>query len=166
MDHKDIRKQIRNVLQEEGPNEAIKLAVEKVEPMINAKLDQIEKAYTNRLTEIDKRSRAVLGFIMGEVKNDMQTRITKNEDSVDAMVEILAESGVTVSDLAAKVAARIPEVRDRKEKAAAAELEANLKKQREAQEAAAAEVKPDDKETKEEAPAAAAEPAADASASG
>lgn len=97
MDIKLIRKQIRNVLQEGGANEVIKVASEQAEALIVKKMDEIEKVCVDRLTEMDKRAKAIQGFIVGEVKNNLETRLLKVEDLVDATISLLSENGISIT---------------------------------------------------------------------
>lgn len=145
-DAKMLRKQIKNVLQEVGKElvtSEVGSAVEKnlLESM-NARLDNIDKYCQQSLEKQDKRARAIQSFILQEVQVKIQNDIFNASCTVDAIVEVLAESGVVVEGFAAKVDAKKLEVAERRKQAAAKAMEesaeAKIAEAKAAQEAAAA----------------------------
>jgi hypothetical protein len=141
-DVKLLRKQIRNVLQEEGGSEAIKVAVEQcdkliteklagVERMCIARLEEIHKGLNEQLTGIDKRSRAVQKFIVDEVVNKNQRELAFYQDTVDALIDKLMEAGVAGGpELKAQLEEHVLVIRQRKTDQAAGELKARLEAER------------------------------------
>lgn len=146
MNAKEIRKQIRNVLQEEGANEAIKVAVEQCEALIVSKLAEIEnmclariegmhKDINAQLATMDKRAKAIQGFIVSEVKGKFQQQVADNEDKVDAALQVIAESlNLDPEATFTKVAQLASKIREDKAAAQAAALSARLEDQRKASE--------------------------------
>lgn len=141
MNPKEIRKQIRNVLESDGAPEAIKVALAEAEKLTNSRLDSIEQKCLARLEEIhtgmndqikeiNRKNGMLQSYVIGQVKGELQQMIGKNEDSISALLEILAESGLSVADLPSKVAERIPAVREKKAAEAAAAMQARLEAER------------------------------------
>lgn len=129
MDHKEVRKQIRNVLKEEGSTEITKLAIEAAETIARTKMDHLEKICQEQLGKINQRTMAVQSFIMGEVKNDVVPRLHKTEDKFEALLELLAEAGVA-ADVLAKLEDKTTEVAKRKQEKAGEEIKQRLEAER------------------------------------
>lgn len=142
-DAKMLRKQIKNVLQEVGKElvtSEVGTAVEKklLESM-NARLDNIDKYCQQALEKQDKRARAIQSFLLQEVQGKIQKDLFDNNCMVEAVVEVLAESGLVVESFQEKLNLKIQEVANRKKEAAAKAMqestEAKIAEAKAAQEA-------------------------------
>jgi hypothetical protein len=89
---KDLRRQIRNVLQEEAKTIAASEVAAQVQKDLleaqNKRLDQIEEFCKGQLEKQDKRARDVQGFLVGIVKNHLQESL----NDMDLTIESLGRS--------------------------------------------------------------------------
>lgn len=65
---KDIRKQLKNILQEVGPEvlaaEAMKLLEERLDKKLNARLEAIHEHINSVLAQVDERSKTVTSHLL------------------------------------------------------------------------------------------------------
>ena len=138
-DAKSLRKQIRNVLQEVGKEEFIKdtkdaIYKQTLETM-NQRLDSIDKYCREELQRQDKRSKTVQSFVVNEVVNRVQQDLFRANCMLDAVVEVITESGLPIDDFHNKVKDRIPLIEERRKKesdeAMKVEMERRVKEEQE-----------------------------------
>lgn len=90
---------------------------QRVVARMNERLDQIEKDCQTRLTEIndslnaqlkkiDDRSRAIQGFLVQEVMSEFKNKVNNAQVTMDAFIAVVAEHGVKIDDLNAKIDAK------------------------------------------------------------
>jgi small ligand-binding sensory domain FIST len=120
---KDLRRQIRNVLQEEAKTIAASEVAAQVQKDLleaqNKRLDQIEEFCKGQLEKQDKRARDVQGFLVGIVKNHLQESLNDMDLTIESLVEVLTESGIAISDVQEKIRAKKPQIQARRQEAAA-----------------------------------------------
>jgi small ligand-binding sensory domain FIST len=120
---KDLRRQIRNVLQEEAKTIAASEVGAQVQKDLleaqNKRLDQIEEFCKGQLEKQDKRARDVQGFLVGIVKNHLQESLNDMDLTIESLVEVLTESGIVISDVQEKIRAKKPQIQARRQEAAA-----------------------------------------------
>lgn len=126
-DVKLLRKQLRNVVQEQLPallkaelSEAISKELTAAQ---NGRLDKIEAFCQDQLGKMDKRAKAVQGFMMNQVINDITSRLYESQVTMDAVVRVLADSGMPIENLNEKIAAKKEVIKEEHKKSAEAELE-------------------------------------------
>lgn len=112
-DEKMIRKQIRNVIQEYFTEEALKELATRSDLTINDRCDRIEKYVRDNVGVMDKRSRAIQGFFVNQVRSELQNEIFNASVTIDAFIAVIADAGIAIPDLAQKI--------DEKKKAIAAD---------------------------------------------
>ncbi len=131
MDAKTLRKQIRNVLQEVGKEVLTSEVGESVEKKLlesmNARLDQIDKYCQSSLEKQDKRAKQIQSFVLQEVTGKIQRDLFNANVTLDAMVAVLGESGINVSDFEGKINAKKAEIAERLHKEANDAMQANMK---------------------------------------
>lgn len=130
MDAKFLRKQIRNVIQEEGKEfltSEVGAALEaKLLSEMNARLDSIDKYCQQALEKQDKRSKAIQTFIIQEVTGRIQNDLFNANVTIDAVVEVLAEAGLSIENFAGKVDEKKVIIADRQRKAADEQMKAQM----------------------------------------
>lgn len=130
MDAKFLRKQIRNVIQEEGKEfltSEVGTALEtKLLAEMNARLDSIDKYCQQALEKQDKRSKAIQTFIIQEVTGRIQNDLFNANVTIDAVVEVLAEAGLSIENFAGKVDEKKVIIADRQRKAADEQMKAQM----------------------------------------
>lgn len=127
---KDIRKQIRNVLQEnlntilgqELAQEINKTLAE----ALNKRLDSIEEYVKKTLKQQDDRAKAVQGFIVQEVKVDIMNRLHNMDVTMQAWQEVMNDKLGDVSELNKAVDAKKLEIHNKIEAEAVAKQQAAL----------------------------------------
>lgn len=130
MDAKFLRKQIRNVIQEEGKEfltSEVGAALEaKLLSEMNARLDSIDKYCQQSLEKQDKRSKAIQTFIIQEVTGRIQNDLFNANVTIDAVVEVLAEAGLNIENFAGKIDEKKVIIADRQRKAADEQMKAQM----------------------------------------
>lgn len=143
---KVIRGQVRQVMQEVLPeilsSEAGLALKKEIDDNIARRIDSVNAYCTGQLAAMDKRAKAVQGFLMQEVKGGIHHSMADMDVTIQAIVETLAASGVVVEDFVGKVNAAKPEIIAKRRADAEAKMKADLEAQQaaEAAENAAAEV--------------------------
>lgn len=136
MDAKALRKQIRNVLQEVGKeivtSEVGEAVTREVNAQMNARLDQIDKYCQSALEKQDKRARGIQSFLIGEVKGKISEDLFNANVTIDAVVAVLAESGIVIEGFSEKVDAKKKELAEARVKQASEQMQADMKARSEA----------------------------------
>jgi hypothetical protein len=103
-----------------------------IKEAVDARCNEIETYVKDYLAKNDKREKAIRSFLMQDVKFKIQNDLFNATCTVDAIVEVLAESGITIPDFAAKVDAKKVEVARRKNAEADKRMEEEMKARAEA----------------------------------
>ncbi len=85
---------------------------------IDERLDGIEDYVKGQLQKIDKRNTSVQGWLVNEVKVNLQNELFNATCTVDAVVEVLADSDIKIKDFDKKVDLKKAEISERKQKEA------------------------------------------------
>lgn len=129
---KDLRKQIRNVLQETSKDilasEMGAQVKKEVTDLMNSRIDRIESYCQESLMKADKRARSIEGFLMRVVKTEIQNDLYNANLTIDSVVAVLAESGVVIEDFSAKVDAKKLSLDKARKEAASAAMQAEMEK--------------------------------------
>lgn len=140
MNPKDLRKQIRNVLQEMGKellaSEAGVIIKKDVIEQMDARLDEIDKYCQQSLEKQDKRARGVQSFVLGEVTGKIQNDLFNANITIDAVAEVLADAGLGIENFAEKIDAKKTVIAERKKKEADDQMQAEMIAREEARKAA------------------------------
>ena len=127
---KDIRKQVRNVMQETAKDlitQELGVEVERrLNEKLNARLDAIEEYVKAQLTKMDNRAKAVEGYLLGIVKRDIQSDVYNANLTIDAVVGVLAASGLAIEDFNNKVDAKKLELDAARKQAAGEKMRAEI----------------------------------------
>lgn len=107
-------------------NVAKDLMQEVVDNHLNPRLDSIEKFCQDSLNAQNERAKAVQGFVVREVQFKIANQLHNMQITMDAFVEVMAESGLTIADLASKIDSKKVEVAERMQKAAEEEMKSRL----------------------------------------
>lgn len=100
--------------------------------------DRIEAFVRDKIVAMEKLNKNVQSFILQEVKVKMQNDLFNANCTIDAVVEVLAESGVNIPDFSAKVDAKKTDIAKRKRD----EADKAMREEMEKRAAAANEQKP------------------------
>lgn len=138
MDIKTVRKQIRNVCQELLPTILADVLgqdlMEKLKKenanLINARCEVIDEYVKTNLGKQDKRSKDVQGFLMGQVKVGMQQRAEDMDRTIEAMIDVMEQSGVIIENFKDKVVEQKKVVAERREKEAVANMQSQLEQRK------------------------------------
>lgn len=132
MDAKTLRKQIRNVLQETSKEllatETGELVEKKLLESMNARLDQIDKYCQSSLDRQDKRAKSIQTFLIQTVQGQFQNDLFNATVTVDAVVAVLAASGLNIEDFAAKVDAQKLIIAEERKRRADEEMKAEMER--------------------------------------
>lgn len=125
---KELRKQLRNVVQAELP-EVIKSELymdlhKQLTEALNKRLDSIEEFCQKSLKAQDDRAKAVQGFIVREVKVEILNRLHNMDVTMRAWQEVMASKLGDIQELNAQIDAKKVEINSQLEKEA---LEAQQK---------------------------------------
>jgi hypothetical protein len=103
-----------------------KHAMKEVGEAMNERLDKIERFCQDELAKQDKRGKAIQSWLIQEVTGKIQNDLYNASCTLDAIIEVLAASGVVVDDFANKVDQQKIVVAQRKQAAAEAAMQAHL----------------------------------------
>ncbi len=103
---RQIKKQAEEVLDEMFKSRCTEVMAE----LVKVRCDGIEDYVKAYLTKNDQREKAIRGWLVHEVKFKIQNDLFNATCTVDAIVEVLAESGIMIPDFNAKVDTRKQEI--------------------------------------------------------
>lgn len=127
MKPKELRKQIRNVLQEVGKDFLLSDLGTELNAKINERLDSIEAFCSEQLTKQDKRARDIQSFLLQEVNGKIKRDLFNANVTVDSIVAVLSEAGLNIPDFDKKVDEKKLEISKKLEAEAIEKMQAQLK---------------------------------------
>jgi len=108
-----------------------------VDANVEKRLDAMNKYCVEQLTKQDKRARDVQGYLLREVKIHIRNALGDMDVTIEAMINVLADSGVVIDGFIDKVNAAKPAVMKRRQEEDSAKMEAQIAAQKAAAEARA-----------------------------
>lgn len=128
-----IRKVIR-VMSTKKENK-IKVALEegffKLNEKQDKRIDEIENFVKTELKKISDQNKAVQGFIVREVKVNLENRLYNAECTFEAFMEVIGEHGIKIDNVNELIDTKKKEIHERKTKHAEAQMQANIQKEKE-----------------------------------
>lgn len=166
-DAKDLRKQLRNVVQEQIAgvlnNELVSAVFEKLSGLVkqgveanaktmNERLDKIEEFCRKNLKEQNDRSRAIQGFLMQTVQHNMDNQLHNMYVTMLAWQEVMAEKLGASEEFNKQIDERKKAIAERLQKEHEEKMQKAIEEKKAAEEKQAAEQKASEEQKPAEQP--------------